>query len=261
MLKIYSQNLWGGQVFGPLCQQLLKYRDQVHIFCFQEVLASSEGLQPYTSIRTNLLAELLYRLPDYEPLFCNLQSNFDPDGELTSAIDFGQAIFVHRSLELTGYFRRFIFRTENAWSPEADEPLGWCLGRAIQVITIRYHQDTYVIGNVHGLWHASGKGDVPARFDQPRRIVAAMTTVSADKRMIVGDFNALPSNQSLRLIEQAGYRNLVREYGITDTRTVFYDKMPRLADYAFVSGAVEVNQFCVNAMPVSDHAALILAVI
>ena len=109
MLQIYSQNVWGGQVFGPLCKQLLQCRNQVHLFCLQEVLASPREMQPETSVRTNLLAELQRRLPDYEPLFCNLQSNFDPDGELTSAVDFGQAIFVHRSIELRDAFRRFIF--------------------------------------------------------------------------------------------------------------------------------------------------------
>ncbi len=260
MLQIYSQNIWGGQVFGPLCKQLLQFRDQTHLFCFQEVLASSEVTQPYTSIRTNLFAELQHLLPDYEPLFCNLQSNFDPDGELTAAVNFGQAIFVHRSLELQSYFKRFIFRSENAWSAAVDEPLGWRLGRAIQVIAVRQDQDTYVIGNVHGLWHASGKGDVPARFEQSRRLVGAMAAAPADKKVIVGDFNALPTNQSLRLIEHAGYRNLVNEHGIMDTRTVFYEKAPRFADYAFVSSAVEVERFSVNQMPVSDHAALILAV-
>jgi len=60
MLKIYAQNVWGGRVFGPFCERLAHVRDQVHLFCFQEVLTSPDGVQPYTTMRTNLLAELQY---------------------------------------------------------------------------------------------------------------------------------------------------------------------------------------------------------
>jgi len=70
----------------------------------------------------------------------------------------------------------------------------------------------------------------------------------------------VPDTRSIQLIEAAGYRNLITEYAITDTRTVFYCKAPRLADYVFVSRAVRVEDFHVDQTPVSDHAALILGV-
>jgi len=153
-----------------------------------------------------------------------------------------------------------MIEAENALSAHANVPVGWGLGRAIQVVTIRQNQTTYVIGNVHGLWHPSGKGDIPERLEQSTHIVAAMASAGAEKKIIVGDLNALPQTQSIGLIEQAGYRNLVREHAITDTRTVFYDKATRLADYAFVSETVKVEAFRVDRSPVSDHAALILTV-
>jgi Endonuclease/Exonuclease/phosphatase family len=260
MLTIYAQNIWGGQVFGPLCERLVQLRDQVHIFCLQEVLSSADGVQPYTPVRTNLLAELQHRLPDHRPLFCNIQSGFDPDGHVTYAVDFGQAMFLHRSILLQHHFKSFIFRTENALSAASSEPVGWGLGRAIQVVAIVYEHESYVIGNVHGLWHPSGKGDIPERLQQSSNIVAAMQRTSAEKKIIVGDFNVQSQTQSIKLIEAAGYRNLVTEYAIMDTRTVFYHKTPRQADYAFVSRAVTVEDFHVDQTPVSDHAALVLAV-
>jgi hypothetical protein len=260
MLHIYSQNVWGGQVFGPLCERIASLRDQIHLFCFQEVSASPDGAQPYTPVRTNLLAELQHRLPGYQTLFCNIQSGFDPHGPVTYAVDFGQAMFIHPALTLQDHFKRFIFRTENALSTHANLPVGWGLGRAIQVATIRQDQTSYVIGNVHGLWHPSGKGDIPERLEQSTHIISAMASAVAEKKIIVGDLNALPQTQSIGVIERAGYRNLVSEHSITDTRTVFYDKAPRLADYAFVSEAVKVEAFCVDQSPVSDHAALILTV-
>jgi hypothetical protein len=208
----------------------------------------------------DLLDELQHLLPGYQALFCNIQSGFDPHGPVAYAVDFGQAMFVHPSLRLQDHFKRFIFRTENALSAHSNTPVGWGLGRAIQVATIGQAQTTYVIGNVHGLWHPSGKGDMPERLEQSTHIVAAMASVSAQKKIIVGDLNVLPQTQSIALIEQAGYRNLVSEHAITDTRTVFYDKAIRLADYAFVSERVKVEAFRVDQSPVSDHAALIFTV-
>ena len=70
----------------------------------------------------------------------------------------------------------------------------------------------------------------------------------------------MPDTRSIQLIEAAGYRNLIADYAITDTRTAFYHKVPRLADYAFVSEAVRVEELHVDQTPVSDHAALILGV-
>ncbi len=260
MLHMYSQNVWGGKVFGPLCERLIHVRDQVHLFCFQEVLASPDGVQPYTTVRTNLLAELQHCLPEHRPLFCNIQSGFDPDGPVRYAVDFGQAMFLHRSLGLQQHLTRFIFRTANALTAASSTVVGWGLGRAIHVAVIVHEQETYVIGNVHGLWHASGKGDLPERLEQSRRIVAAMAAVSAEKKIIVGDLNVVPDTRSVHLIEAAGYRNLITEYAIVDTRTVFYHKAPRLADYVFMSQAVRVEDFHVDQTPVSDHAALILSV-
>jgi hypothetical protein len=260
MLHIYSQNVWSGKVFGPLCERLIHVREQVHLFCFQEVLASPDGVQPYTTVRTNLLAELHHCLPEHRPLFCNIQSGFDPDGPVRYAVNFGQAMFLHRSIGLQQHFTRFIFRTENALTAADSAVVGWGLGRAIHVAVVVHEQDTYVIGNVHGLWHASGKGDLPERLEQSRRIVAAMAAVPAEKKIIVGDLNLVPDTQSIHLIEAAGYRNLITEYAVTDTRTVFYRRAPRLADYVFVSRAVRVEAFHVDQTPVSDHAALILSV-
>jgi hypothetical protein len=231
-------------------------RHQVHVFCFQEVLRSANGVQPYTPLRTNLLDELAYCLPNYQMLYCNLQSEFDPESELAPGVDFGQAIFLHPSLTCERQSIRFIFRTENALPPKAKAPVGWGLGRAIQVVCVRDAHAAYVIGNVHGLWHPNGKGDLPERLAQSRRIVAAMAAEAGDKKIIIGDFNLFPQTQSLCLIETAGYRNLISEYAITDTRTVFYQKSPRLADYAFVSPAVTVHDFRVDQHPISDHAAL-----
>src|ERR671924_491959 len=136
MLKMYSQNVWSGRVFGPLCERLAHVRDQVHLFCFQEVLASPEGVQPYTPVRTNLLAELQHCLPEHQPLFCNIQSGFDPDGLVRYAVDFGQAMFLQRSMGSKQHFPRFFLRKKTPLPAASSEAVGWGLGRAIQVALI-----------------------------------------------------------------------------------------------------------------------------
>ena len=76
----------------------------------------------------------------------------------------------------------------------------------------------------------------------------------------MGDFNLRPDTESVRMLEAAGLRNLVREYGIETTRTSLYDhrdKEPH-ANYAFVSAGIEVRDFRVLPDEVSDHAPLFL---
>ena len=55
-------------------------------------------------------------------------------------------------------------------------------------------------------------------------------------------------------------RNLIKEYGITSTRTSFYEKENKFADHAFVSSDIEVVDFKVLPDEVSDHAALYLEI-
>ena len=59
---------------------------------------------------------------------------------------------------------------------------------------------------------------------------------------------------------EEGLRNLVKEYGIISTRTSFYEKEGKMADYALVSPELNVLDFRVLPDEVSDHAALYLEV-
>ena len=60
------------------------------------------------------------------------------------------------------------------------------------------------------------------------------------------------------MIEATGMRNLIKEYNITSTRTSFYKKPVRFADFVFVSKDIKVNDFKVLPDEVSDHAPLFL---
>jgi len=76
--------------------------------------------------------------------------------------------------------------------------------------------------------------------------------------VLCGDFNLLPDTESLKRLEGIGLRNLIKEYGITSTRTSFYDKPAKFADYALVSEGIEVKDFKILPDEVSDHSPMYL---
>jgi endonuclease/exonuclease/phosphatase family metal-dependent hydrolase len=78
--------------------------------------------------------------------------------------------------------------------------------------------------------------------------------------VLCGDFNLLPESESLLMLEQYGLRNLIREFGITSTRTSLYPKEGRFADYAFISEGIQLKSFEVLPDEVSDHAPLLIEI-
>ena len=85
-----------------------------------------------------------------------------------------------------------------------------------------------------------------------------------DKIIFGGDFNLDINTNALRLIEGEHYRNLIKEFGVTSTRTKAYrdynkDGVSLYADYVLVSQNVNVRSFQVhNETLASDHAPLVV---
>jgi endonuclease/exonuclease/phosphatase family metal-dependent hydrolase len=76
-------------------------------------------------------------------------------------------------------------------------------------------------------------------------------------KILCGDLNLRPDTQSLSLLEE-GMCNLIKSYGITSTRTRFYTRKDRYADYVLTSPEVVVKSFQVLDTAVSDHFPLFL---
>ena len=82
-----------------------------------------------------------------------------------------------------------------------------------------------------------------------------------DAVVICGDFNVKADSETLDVLRDAGLRELVTECGHAGTRSSFYDKPGRFADYMFVGTEVEVLGFEVVRDPeVSDHCPLELEI-
>ena len=88
-----------------------------------------------------------------------------------------------------------------------------------------------------------------------------MGRAAGDALAVCGDLNVLPGSETLALLsERLGAAELVTSRGLRSTRTAFYEKPERFADYMFVGGAA-VRSFDVVAEPaVSDHAMLLVEI-
>jgi endonuclease/exonuclease/phosphatase family metal-dependent hydrolase len=129
--------------------------------------------------------------------------------------------------------------------------------RNIQFLEMKAKDKNFLIHNFHGMWTKEGKVDTPQRIQQAKNVANHLKKQNLPQ-IICGDFNSRPDTESMEIIESVGLRNLVIEHGVTDTRTKFYKKEERFADYILVSRGIQVNDFKVLPDEVSDHAPLYL---
>lgn len=116
--------------------------------------------------------------------------------------------------------------------------------------------------NIHGISRPIDKTDTPGRWRQTEGLVEICKNKGPS--VIGGDFNVFPTNESLQVFEKAGFRDLIKQFSITNTRNHFvWDRYPEnpkqyYSDYAFVSPDVTVNSFVAPDVDVSDHTPLVL---
>lgn len=252
-MRIICLNIWGGRAGEEhLLAFFEKYRATTDIFCLQEVWVeryddlegSLAGGVPISNdhIMTHALHDISVVLPEHDVYF--RPSFFE---------HYGLCMFVRKGMEVLEEGDVFV-HLERGHIPEGDVGKH---ARNLQYVTIERDSGPLTVMNFHGLWNGQGKSDCAERLEQSDRIVEFARSL-AHPFALLGDFNLTPDTESLRKLEQAGMRNLIREHGITSTRTSLYAKPERYADYAFVSDGVEVRSFEVLPDEVSDHAPLSL---
>lgn len=244
-MKLISLNTWMGIVKEPLLEFLRIKKDDTDIFCFQEMLngGAEEGAKKWpdaTETREhNLLPIAQEVLSEYNSFYYPHLGNWA-----------GLAIFIRKDVEVLEEGEMFVHRsptdTTGKYSP-----------RNIQYAKIRVGEKPITIINFHGLWSGGEKTDNEERINQSKRIVEFMKGLN-NEFLICGDFNLEPNTESMKILEDFGLRNLIKENGITSTRTSFYKKPVRFADYTLVSKGIEVEKFEVLPDEVSDHCAMYL---
>lgn len=253
-MRVISLNTWGGRVGKDNLIAFLKKYENTDVFCLQEVwsaayreyegrLAGGRELR-FTEVLERGLQIIQDTLPNHVPFF---RPHF-----LDS---YGLLMMVHEKLEVIMEGEVWVYK-QKGHMPEDDVGRH---ARNIQYLTLTDPAVTVI--NFHGLWAGSGVGkiDTEERLEQSDKILT-FTSELKNPFVLVGDFNLLPDTESLKKFEHAGLRNLIKEFGVTSTRTNYYTKSEKFADYAFISPDVELKAFRVLPDEVSDHSPLLIEI-
>jgi endonuclease/exonuclease/phosphatase family metal-dependent hydrolase len=265
-LRILSLNVWGGR----LCALLMPYLADADpdVLCLQEVVRTPSAQSDWLVYlggdlelpqRANLFDEIRAAFPTHDAFFCPTARGALHDSQGNTVMsEFGLATFVRRSYPVIGQALDFVRGdfSSRGWGEHPRSRNAHCIR------LFDYQGDFAVtVAHTHGLRDPFGKQDTPARKQQAEALVRLIERTRKEKERLVvcGDFNVLPSSVTFDLLGSLGLSDLVTVRGHTDTRTSYYGKDERFADYMLVTPEVNVLNFDVVGKPeVSDHRALLL---
>lgn len=239
-MKLITLNAWGGYIEKPFFEFIKNYHD-IDVFCFQEIYKNAQSTiaTDGRKVDLNLFNDLERILKEHVGFFRPVVAN-----------SFGMGIFVKNTIQILDEGELIIHENPNYEGNGPRHP------RNLQWIKLCSNHTEWYVLNVHGLWNGMGKTDTPDRLVQSKKIKTFIDTIKIPFIM-AGDFNLRPDTQSLRIIAE-GLKDLVHDYDIHSTRTSYYTKEERYADYIFTTNDVNVKHFEVMPNEVSDHAPLLV---
>jgi len=251
-MRIITLNAWGGRSMHPLMRFFRRYKDEVDVFCLQEVFDADPSVLRIRYPDEHLRGDMYRLIRDELQGFRGHFARFDDDPNRM-----GLAVFVREVLPVVSVEDFVLHVPENPM----DDGKAVVSSRKIQLAKFMGKDDGFLVANYHGLWVNGPKTDTPERIRQSNRLSDTLRKHRGPK-VLVADLNLLPDTGSLRILEiEAGLRNLVRDYGVTSTRTPLYRHYenpaePNFADYVLPSRDLSVKRFEVLPDIVSDHAPL-----
>lgn len=195
---------------------------------------------------------MIYSSPRYTTWECHLKK------ETYKGIGFGSTLLYRHGLITIARDSILILLNDEKW-------------RVLQYLVVEHEGRRYLIAHLHGVWVAHNtKGDDPLRTTQSVLVLKHVSELSRNHNaphiVFGGDLNLDHNTHALALLEQGfegmPLRNLIREYGVQNTRTPAYRKFSEpgtslFADYVLVSPNVKVHEFIVDtSVLASDHAPL-----
>lgn len=225
----------------PLVSFLKNHQD-TDILCFQEVYHNAVGTIVNNETPPKCLDiydRLTELLPNHKPYFRPVVKGV-----------YGLSTFIKRDLEVVGEGEESIY--ENPTCPDSSG----AHSRILQWLTLKAHNQAITVVNVHGLWNGKGKLDVPERLDQSQRIRTFMASCP-HPLIVCGDFNLSPGTESLNILTE-GMQDFIALTQAPSTRSSFYQKPERYADYILASPQIQAHHFAVLPDEVSDHLPLYL---
>lgn len=202
-----------------------------------------------TEVHPEMFTKLQEMLPDFQGFYDRLI--FDRN----MGFIYGQAVFVKGKISVRKFDMVSLYR--NVYND---------IGGA-SPFQLKIGPKNLWLMNIHGKARPGTKLDTPARIRQSRKIISFLADKKGPK-IIGGDFNLEPNTRSVRMFKKARYKNLIKEFGIKNTRNrLSWEQFPEevkkygkqyFADYIFVSSEVKIKAFEVPNIEISDHLPLIL---
>ncbi len=250
-MKVISLNTWAGRAGKERLLDFFLRNSDADIFCLQEIWSAPfEHLEGHDAgVPIDHSGIMVYGAREISTLLSGYRDYFRPH----HLDNYGLLMLVRKDLEVMDEGEVYVYK-QKGHVPERDAGFH---ARNVQYVTLATPAGKRTVMNFHGLWNGQGKGDGEDRLKQSRRIIEFLKTLD-HPYVLLGDFNLLPDTQSLQMLEEFGLRNLIREYGITSTRTSHYTKPEKFADYVLVSDGIDVKDFRVLPDEVSDHAPLLV---
>jgi endonuclease/exonuclease/phosphatase family metal-dependent hydrolase len=251
-MKLICLNTWGGRAGAARLLAFLDAHRDADFLCLQEVWSAPYEHLNGATAGADVIdhAEIMvYGKQEIGSLLGGHKAFFHPH----HLNDYGLMTLVSKTFGVVDSGDVFVHR-ERGYVPDGNLGLH---ARNLQYVTVEGPLGPFSVMNFHGLWNGRGKGDSDERIEQSRNILKFLAG-RPEPLILCGDFNLLPDTESLRMIEAAGLRNLVAEFGVRSTRTSLYTRSEPFADYVFVSEGIDVRDFRVLPDEVSDHAPLIL---
>jgi hypothetical protein len=255
-MKIIFLNIWGGTMFEPLMKFIKESAPSTDFFCFQEVFDSDKrvDLAPeFAGFRSDIFKDLKRGL-----------AGFDGSLALTNVlniggikVDVGLAIFSKKGIEIDSEGDLIVYVNDLE-----EKPLERI--KNLQYFRFVHGGKKITLCNFHGAAYPWNKLDSDGRLGQSRQI-AEFLTLEKGEKILGGDFNLMPQTESVKIIESAGMKDLIKSFNIASTRSdLNYEKYKsskvqlHFADYVFTSPGIDVRSFEVPRLNISDHLPLIL---
>lgn len=252
-MKLITLNTWGGRAGkDSLLRFFATHKDTTDIFCLQEIWSAPyEHLEGSVVGGKNMNHEsiLVHGKQKISETLSHHHSYFSPH----HLENYGLMMSIRDTITVKDFGDIFVHK-HKGYVPDGD--IGHH-ARNIQYATFTLNSKEVTVINFHGLWNGNGKSDSLDRLLQSESIIHFLKTLQGEI-IICGDFNLLPDTKSLKKFEDFGLRNLISENNITSTRTSFYTKKEKFADYIFVSSGITVRECKVLPDEVSDHSPLLL---
>lgn len=266
-MRIMCLNGWGGRLHDALSAYVRSAAPDV--LCLQEVVHTPAANKDWLDYRdgdhvlpqrANFFGDIAAVLPDHVATFCPAAQGDLWDGDRAVPSQWGLATFVRREYPVIGQIQAFVHK---AFSPDGygDHPRSRN-AHAVRLYDFERRWPVTII-HAHGLRDLAGKIDTPERVAQAHRLadLAGGIAETGDRVVLCGDFNVEPDSRTFEILAEAGLKDLVTGRGHAGTRTSYYQRPGRFADYVLVNDVVQVRRFDVVRDPeVSDHCPLLLEI-